>query len=401
METWSTHQLYHEAAASLGAGAATQLGLYAQQLVSRRVAVVFTLGHLAKITGTGHAMLHNSVERKRESANYRMYAVKKRSGGRRFIHSVCGDLFRVQQFINQEILQKCQPHPSSFAFHPSGGIRRCAAMHCCARWLFQFDLTDFFYDVTEIDVYRIFHGLGYRPLLAFELARLCTTTHLPKGQKRLLYHQRRRVFPLPVPANGPPNSDAGRPYPDRNGCMGVLPQGAPTSPMLSNLAATALDESLHGFAVENGFVYTRYVDDITISASDLPSARMIGGLQRRIVSLIRKSGFRENIEKTRVAGPGSKKVVLGLLVDGAEPRLSRETYHRIDRHLHAASKYGLADTAAHEGFDSAYGFFNHLSGLVAFVKDVDLRRWEYFSTRLSQIPPPWTASDLDQRATSP
>jgi RNA-directed DNA polymerase len=388
METWSTHQLYQEATSSKGEQVATQLQAYARRLIDNNVAVVFTLGHLAKITAVDHRVLHDSVNRKREAANYRMYAVAKRAGGRRFIHSVCGDLFRVQQFINLEILQKCQPHPASFAFHPAGGIRKCAAMHCGARWIFQFDLTDFFYDVTEIDVYRIFRDLGYRPLLSLELARLCTTTHLPYGLKRLLLHTSRSVLNPPQAESSPSDDSETFPYPEQAGAAGVLPQGAPTSPMLSNLAARKLDDALNEYSSENGFVYTRYADDITISTSNLASPRLIGNIQRNIVRRIRQSGFKENIKKTRVAGPGSKKIVLGLLVDGSAPRLSRETYHRIDRLLHASIKFELAPTAAHEGFESAYGFYNHIAGLIAFVKDVDQQRWEEFAERFQMIKPP-------------
>jgi RNA-directed DNA polymerase len=141
METWSTHQLYQQAAGTLGLDTAAALQRYAQDLMSNGFPVVFTLGHLSKITGVSYQVLRQTVNRKRESANYRMYAVKKRRGGRRFIHSVSKDLFRVQQFINQEILQKCIPHSSSFAFHPTGGIKQCATMHIGARWLFQFDLS--------------------------------------------------------------------------------------------------------------------------------------------------------------------------------------------------------------------------------------------------------------------
>jgi RNA-directed DNA polymerase len=381
METWSTHHLYQRAAATLGSEPAVALQKYAQQLISNGLAVVFTLGHLSRITGVSYQMLRDTVNRKRESANYRMYAVKKRSGGRRFIHSVSKDLFTVQRFINQEILQKCVPHASSFAFHRSGGIRECAAMHCGARWLFQFDLVDFFYDVTEIDAYHVFLALGYRNLLAFELARLCTTTRLPQWQKRLLFHH--------VGLDNFDSVGPRFPYPERSGPVGVLPQGAPTSPMLSNLAARKLDESLQKFALENGFVYSRYADDITISASTFSKQQTVGGIHRSTIRLIRRAGFKENRSKTRVAGPGSKKIVLGLLVDGAEPRISKETYRRIDRHLHAATKFGLVETASHEGFDSAYGFFNHLTGLIAFVKDVDLKRWRDFSDRFARIGTPW------------
>ncbi len=201
-----------------------------------------------------------------------------------------------------------------------------------------------------------------------------------------VYHHWKHGFFAPLVSE---DGETKLPYTDRAGVVGVLPQGAPTSPMLSNLAATELDRSLYEYAFKQGFVYTRYADDITISAVEDSSVRTKGEIHRAIVHRIRKARFRENEKKTRIAGPGSKKLVLGLLVDGEKPRLSKESYRRIDRHLYAASEHGLEETAAHEHFDSAFGFHNHLSGLVAFVKDVDIGRWEEFSARLAAIPVPW------------
>lgn len=389
METWSAHQLHEQASKKHDAATVLALKTYAEGLRAKGLPVIFTLGHLSQITGVGYSMLRASVNRKRETSNYRMFAVKKRSGGRRFIHSVSTDLFRVQQFINEAILQSQIPHHCSFAFHASGGIRKCAEQHCGARWLFQFDLKDFFYDVTEIDVFRILEAMGYRPLLAFELARLCTTTHLPRWQKRLLYHQGEPKFHF-----GPEFDEERKiPYPDRSGLVGVLPQGAPTSPMLSNLASVELDASLHAYASENGLTYTRYADDLTFSAAELGTLK-VGDINRAVVRRIRQARFRENEKKTRISGPGSRKVVLGLLVDQKSPCISKETYRRIDSHLHAVPIFGWQGTAAHWGFDSAFGFYNHLSGLISFVKDVDRARWQEFSKRFEQLPtPPWCQSD--------
>ena len=168
--------------------------------------------------------------------------------------------------------------------------------------------------------------------------------------------------------------------------MGVLSQGASTSPMLSNLAALELDTSLTRFSDKYGFVYTRYADDLTFSvSSELPAKISIGAIHQAIIKLINQSGFKENSKKTRVSGPGAKKIVLGLLVDGQIPRISKEAFKRIDRNLYAASKYGLVDVAKHESFDSAIGFYNHLRGLVAFVKDVDLERWKLFNERFESL----------------
>lgn len=123
-------------------------------------------------------------------------------------------------------------------------------------------------------------------------------------------------------------------------------------------------------------------DDLAISTSaDLPTALSVGHIHRAVVGSIRKCGFRENPAKTKIAGPGSRKMVLGLLVDGSEPPISRQMYKRIDRHLHAIGTYGLHDVARHEGFDSPLGFRNHVAGLIAFVKSVDKPRWAEFSQR--------------------
>jgi len=380
MEAWSVHTLYQEAKAAHGNEVAADLQGYATQLRNSGLPVIFSLKHLAKITQVDYKVLHDTVARRRESANYRMFPIKKRSGGRRFVHAVSGNLLLIQKFINTLILKQRNLHPCSYAFHSSGGIRKCAAQHCGAKWLFQYDLENFFYSVDEIDVYRIFRQFGYRNLLSFELAHLCTTTHLPKHIEMKFRY--RKDFDLCNEIKVPYRIGGDGKH------VGVLPQGAPTSPMLSNIAAEKLDIQLYKFAIENGLVYTRYADDLTFSARDLSKKVSIGEIHRQIISVIRRCHFRENVKKIRIAGPGSKKIVLGLLVDGEEPRISKEMYHRIDRHLYAALKFGLAETAKHEGFDSSYGFYNHTHGLICYVKDVDTARWNEFNIRFSRITPP-------------
>lgn len=389
MEAWSVHQLSKAAHSSLDEVSAVHLKAYAQNLQRSGLPVIFTLGHLSKITGVDYSLLRATVERRREAANYRMFAIKKRSGGRRHIHAVTGELLRTQQFINSEILQKIEPHPASFAFHSKGGIRACAAMHCGARWIFQYDLADFFYSVNEADSYKIFSDLGYRPLLAFEMARICTTLRLPKHLYHLLreipFEDSRKFYSLyqqfidtpdlgPLPIQAP---------------LGVLPQGASTSPMLSNLVAHNLDVALTNYADQHGLIYTRYADDLTFSSSENFSKNLtIGDIHRSIIGIIRNNKFRENKKKTRVAGPGAKKLVLGLLVDGHSPRLSKETYKRVDRHLYAIKKYGIVAVSNYEKFDSPLGFYNHLAGLIAFVKDVDIQRWDEFNNRFLELTSP-------------
>jgi RNA-directed DNA polymerase len=374
VEDWSAHQLFKAASASLDRKAATALSAYARTLQSAELPVVFSLKHLSGIVGVNYDTLRESVRRKREAANYRMYRIAKRDGTFRHIHEVTSDLFRAQTFLAHEILAKVSPHRAAFAFHVGGGIKRCAAQHCGARWLFQYDLSNFFYSINEADVYGLFCRLGYRPLLAFEFARLSTTIRMPRNMSGVI----KLVSPEHI----------GMPYADACNKLGVLPQGAPSSPAISNLVARDLDERLTKVAARYDLVYTRYADDITVSGMDVGEGRSRGEIHRSVIHAIRKSGFVENESKTRVAGPGSKKLVLGLLVDGPQPRLSKQMYERVDTRLYACRKFGLKATADFYKFDSAYGFYNHLAGLLAFIKDVDPLSWTRFAPRFKEIPPP-------------
>lgn len=422
MESWTAHHLFEETRKRLGASAAEKILKYTVNLKSKKLPVIFSLNHLSRITNIDYYILRRIVNRDLERRHYKLFSIKKRSKGLRYIHAVNGKLFYLQKFINSEILQKIEPHHSSFAFHPKGGIKACASLHCGSRWLFQFDLKDFFFSISERRVYKVFLDLGYKSLLAFELARLCTTLYLPRIKKKYLkrnfrykaaedmeyldeYIVEEREESCQTKSKNElemlNNSECAKdeelidnetflgysdddeitvedkkfPYFNQR-FMGVLPQGAPSSPMLSNLVAYKLDEELFSFAQRNGFVYTRYADDITFSTSRSINRNSIAHLKWKIISLIRKNGFKENNRKIRIAGPGSKKIVLGLLVDGGVPRISRELYKRIDSNLYSIRKFGLEKASEHYKFDSAFGFLNHVLGLMSYINDVSPNQWK-------------------------
>ena len=121
------------------------------------------------------------------------------------------------------------------------------------------------------------------------------------------------------------------------------------------------------------------------SAHKLRKKSHVPRLHHQLRSDIISEGFSLNIKKTRISGPGSRKRVLGLLVDGDAPRLSKDTRFRIDRLLYACEKFGLVETAVHEGFDSAVGLYNHLGGLTAHACDVDIDLGKKFRQRFNLI----------------
>ena len=330
---------------------------------------VFTLGHLASLTGSEYFQLR-SVVRRDEPDPYRLFRIQKRpsfDGERRFrvITVPQPHLLRVQRWITQAILAKALPHQASVAFSKGNRLRDAAAVHCESSWLIKLDVTNFFESISEIAVYRVFRSLGYQPLISFEMTRLCTrlggTSPRKRGERWRVHLKSREIESYDVyrSFSGPR--------------VGHLPQGAPTSPMLANLAMRSFDAEIERLAADHGLRYTRYADDLTLSTKGSftrDEAAHVIGLAYDVMGRV---GLSPNATKTRVTPPGSRKVVLGLLVDGEEPRLPRKFKETMRRHLHYLGRADIGPVAhaRARGFASTIGLRHHIEGLLSFAKQIE------------------------------
>lgn len=315
--------------------------------------VVFTLGHLSAICGVPYAFLNAIV--KREVDPYRVFRINKRQGGYRQITVPAEPLLIVQRWIHTNILLRQPVHPASMAFAPKCGPLQNATTHTRARWLVKLDITNFFESVSERQVYRVFRGAGYCALMAFQFTRLCTRV----SSSSLKYKKRRWKT----------RGEARYSVFGRNR-MGHLPQGAPTSPMLANLVCCTLDRELEACAEEFGCAYSRYADDVAFSGDSL-DRQVAAELIRRSSVILGRYGFCRNRQKTHVATPGSRRIVTGLLVDGEEPKLTREFRELIEVHLYHARTKGITEHCLWRKFRSLVGFKAHLDGLITYAEHVD------------------------------
>ncbi len=316
---------------------------------------ILSLRHLARRAEVPYPSLRRFIAR--VVIDYRHFPIRKRAGGVRIISIPEPDLMKVQRWLSKYVLSIVPVHHNSFAFCPGSSIVGCAAKHCGAQWLIKLDVSGFFSSISELQVYRVFRSLQYQPLVAFELARLCTFA--PEASTRYLLANWQNW-----------HKDGIEIYSHRG--QGYLPQGAPTSPMLSNLVMRSLDPRLTRLGEDFGLRYTRYTDDMTFSTrSQILTRSKAKSLINEVRDLIMSAGLRLNGGKTTIVPPGARKVVLGLLVDGSRPALSREFRMNLRQHLYYLDKYGPVEHAKARNFDTIWGMRRHIRGLIDFATMVD------------------------------
>ena len=246
-------------------------------------------------------------------SHYRRFTIPKKAGGLRTISAPMPRLKRAQYWVLDALLAHASIHEAAHGFVPGRSIVTNAGAHVGRDVVVNLDLKDFF---PSLDYRRIkgkFRGLGYAEPVATVLALLCTE-----------------------PDVDPVEIDGQRLYAARGPRR--LPQGAPTSPALTNLVCTRLDARLAGLARSLGFTYTRYADDLTFSASGA-AAEKVGALLKYVQEIVAAEGFTVHPDKTRVMRRGRHQEVTGLTVN-ERVAVPRETLRRFRALLHGIERHG-------------------------------------------------------------
>ena len=246
--------------------------------------------------------------------HYHRWTVPKRSGkGVRLISAPKPDLKRAQAWIARSITEHLPVHGAAHGFLAGRSTLTNARLHAGARVVVKFDVRDFYPTVTFRRVKGLFRKAGYGEQVATVLALLCT--ECPRDSIEL----------------------GGRTHYVATGPRS-LPQGAPTSPSITNVLCLRLDARLTGLARKLGFRYTRYADDLTFSfhgAGKVP----VGRLKKAVADLVKDEGFIIHPTKTRVMRSGGRQKVTGLVVNTApdgqpEARVPRKVVRALRAAIH-------------------------------------------------------------------
>ncbi|PKH37806.1 Reverse transcriptase (RNA-dependent DNA polymerase) [Nocardioides alpinus] len=274
------------------------------------------------------------------------------SGAVRVLEAPKPRLKVIQRRLLDEVAGLIPPHEAARGFRSGGSVRSYAAPHAGRPLVLRLDLEAFFASVTVSRVYGIWRTAGYPEPVAHCLAGLVTCV-LPRSAWRA------------VPA---PTDDG---LLDAHWRLGRrlaaphLPQGAPTSPAMANLAAFRLDVRLTALAQSWGGRYTRYADDLAFSG-DAGWGRGTSRLIDAIGLIVRDEGFGLNARKTGVMPRAGRQRLAGLVVND-EPRVARGEVDLLRAILHNCRTHGPSS----QNRDDVPAWEEHLRGRIAWVAQHD------------------------------
>jgi RNA-directed DNA polymerase len=282
---------------------------------------------LAYMLGVSNGLIV-SLSRFQEK-NYRIYEVKKAGGGTRVIEAPRSYLKMIQRWIYDYVLSRAELPTYVTGFVRGKDIFRNADIHLKVKKknLMVVDIKDFFPSINERRVFRVFREFGFPVKVSYTLAGLCTL------EKR-------------------------------------LPQGAPTSPMLANIAFLPVDVRLEGLARTWGCAYSRYADDIAFSGAEIFSRKDMD----EVVGIIRDERFEINDGKSRIIGSGGRQVVAGLVVNQiGQPLRKKRMFWR--------SRFRHAEQEPREFSEKV----DELKGVVAYINRYDSELAKKYSQVIEKI----------------
>lgn len=308
---------------------------YAKNLFENGFPIIYNQKHLCLLVGYEEEYVYTVCNQ--PYCFYRKFFIEKKNGSSREINEPLPSLKEIQNWILNEILYNVKISPYAKAYIKGKSIRDNARFHRKQKKVLTLDIKDFFPSITFRRVLHVFRNIGYREDVAVMLANLCCLDN-------------------------------------------QLPQGAPTSPMLSNIVASSLDYKIIKYLGKEKIRYTRYADDMTFSG-DFDEGDLIKNVER----IANRSGFRINEEKIRVRYRNQRQEVTGVVVN-EKMQMSRKIRHKIRSDVYYIRKYGLQSHLEHTGITRA-NYLYHLMGLTSYAffinpKDEELKEYVDFLSEL-------------------
>lgn len=266
---------------------------YAKPILLQGLPIIYNTSHFSVLTGYNQNYLRRAIRTDSTEYFYRVFKVSKVNGGFRTIKEPLPSLKEIQKWILQNILNKISISPYSKAYYRNRSIKDHARYHKNQKIVVTMDVEKFFDTITYEKILIIFSQLGYSMRVSTLLSKLCTLDN-------------------------------------------ILPQGAPTSPYLSNIIMKEFDNEISKFCSSNNIKFTRYADDMAFSSNEID----ISKLTAKVEAELKKIGLKLNREKTLEMPYDKRQLVSGIVVNEKiqVPRIIRDELRQA---MYYIEQYGL------------------------------------------------------------
>ena len=279
---------------------------------------------------------------------YHTFHIPRRHGRNRPIEAPHPTLKYIQRLVHESLEKIYRPDATVHGFLSGRSVVTNARRHLGQRYVLNVDLVDFFANITRKRIYGRLIGGPYslHPTVANLIGALSTNAY------------------------------------------SRLPQGSPSSPVISNIIAAGLDTDLTRLCGALYCRYTRYADDITISTSHsklspkiakYPNAQGTGQvvIGDGLIDIIERNGFRINDRKSRLQSYWTRQLCTGLVVNSGKVSPPKSYIRRLRSLIHHWQRNGWQHAAhvlhSKENrplFDSRQGLANHVRGRIGYLKMV-------------------------------
>lgn len=297
---------------------------YSQNLQEQNLPIIYNSYHLAGLVGYKHSYLRRSIIS--TEFFYRHFKVNKKNGEFRKISEPLPSLKEIQNFILKEIFytQKVSKYCKSYI--PKKKFKEYLRFHTNQKEILTLDITDFFPSIQYDLVHQYFLKLGYAEDVSIYLACLCTYS---KKENKFKEFKR------------------------------FLPQGAPTSPYLSNLILQEFDEKIASICKNNEIKYTRYADDMAFSGNKLDKEMIIG-----YVKDLLPFNLSINDDKSRLMKQGFRQLISGVVVN-KKMQLPKEERSEIRKIMYYIGRFGLESHLAKIN-ETRENYISHILGKIQY-----------------------------------
>jgi RNA-directed DNA polymerase len=334
---------------------------YDSKLRNNNLPVIYSLPHLCLVAGVNIKNISKICKSNRIS-EYKRFKLRKKRRGFRVIQTPTDELKYLQKWILINILEKVPSHSSCKGFDKTMSIKQNAEVHLNKESILKIDLLRFYDSINEKRVYGVFKQIGYHPNLAVSLSKICTI--VPDEQFLKSFKKKELELKNIIIQKS----------------EGLLPQGAPSSPKISNLISISLDNRLSKLALKNELAYSRYADDITFSGN----IEVLKKVKATIYRIVKDENLFINYSKTKLFIKGNPFFVTGLSVNNDHVTIPKKRKIDIEHHLFHCIKNGVEAHISKCEIKNK-NFKDWLLGNISFVFSVEKELGEKFFADYNKI----------------